>query len=45
MNRLTHALVIATLAVWVAPAAAQDLGRFRDWSAHQFTEERAGVSA
>lgn len=40
MNRLIRALVIATLAVvWAAPAAAQDLGRFTDWSAHQFTEE------
>ena len=39
MNRLIRALVIASLAVWAAPAAAQDLGRFRDWSAHQFTEE------
>jgi hypothetical protein len=42
MNRLTHVLVIATVAVWAVPAAAQDLGRFRDWSAHQFTEEGQG---
>ena len=39
MNRLTHALVIAAVAVWAVPAVAQDLGRFTDWSAHQFTEE------
>ena len=39
MNRPIRALVIVTLAVWAVPAAAQDLGKFRDWSAHQFTEE------
>lgn len=39
MNRLIRALVIATLAVWTVPAGAQDLGRHKDWSAHQFTEE------
>ena len=38
MKRLIRALVIATLAGWAVPAAAQDLGKYRDWSAHQFTE-------
>ena len=42
MKRLIRALVIATVAVWAVPAAAQDLGKFRDWSAHQFTEEGQG---
>ena len=42
MNQLTHALVIAALAGWAIPAAAQDLGKFEDWSAHQFTEEGQG---
>ena len=27
------------VAVWTVPAAAQHLGRFQDWRAHQFTEE------
>ena len=39
MNRLTRALAVAALAAWSVPAGAQDLGRFKDWSAHQFTEE------
>ena len=36
MKRL---LAIVALAAWAAPAAAQDLGRHKDWSAHRFTEE------
>jgi len=39
MKRLIRALVMATLAGWAIPAGAQDLGKFRDWSAHRFTEE------
>ena len=39
MKRLTRSLVLAALAAWVVPTAAQDLGRFKDWSAHQFTED------
>ena len=39
MMQLTRALVIAALAVWAAPTAAQDLGRYKDWSAHRFTEQ------
>ena len=39
MNRLTRVLAVAALAAWAAPTAAQDLGRFKDWSAHQFTKE------
>ena len=43
MKRLTHALALAALAAalgaWAAPSAAQDLGKYKDWSAHRFTEE------
>ena len=43
MNRRLLALAV-TLAAWTAgPAAAQDLGRFRDWNAHRFTEEGSRV--
>ena len=37
MKRLTCALAIAA-AAWTAAPAAQDLGKFRDWRAHHFTE-------
>ena len=42
MKRLIRALVVAALAGWAIPATAQDLGKFRDWSAHRFTEEGRG---
>ena len=42
MNRFI--LALATAAAWAAvPAAAQDLGQFRDWWAHRFTEEGSHV--
>lgn len=39
MKRPTCAFAIAALAVWAAPSAAQDLGKFKDWRAHHFTED------
>lgn len=36
MKRL---LAIAALVACAAPSAAQDLGKYGDWSAHRFTEE------
>ena len=41
MNRLIRTLAAAVAAAaWTgAPASAQDLGEFRDWRAHRFTEE------
>ena len=39
MKRLTRSLALVTLAACTAPSMAQDLGRFTDWRAHQFTEE------
>ena len=41
MNRLirTLAAAVAAAAWTAAPASAQDLGEFRDWRAHRFTEE------
>lgn len=38
MNRMIRALAVVAGA-WVAAASAQDLGKFRDWDAHRFTEE------
>ena len=43
MNRPTRALAIVALVALVAPAGAQDLGKFTDWRAHRFTEEGARV--
>ena len=39
MKRLVLVLSIAASAIWAAPSAAQDLGRFHDWRAHYFTED------
>ena len=42
MKRLTRALAttaLAAFAAWTAPVAAQDLGKYKDWRAHRFTEE------
>ena len=39
MKRLILVLATVAAAAWAVPAAAQHLGRFQDWRAHQFTEE------
>ena len=43
MKQLTRPLAIAALAVWAAPSFGQHLGTFKDWRAHQFTEEGTQV--
>ena len=39
MNRMIPALAVAAAACTAAPASAQEIGEFRDWRAHRFTEE------
>ena len=39
MNRLIRALAVAAAACMAASASAQELGEFRDWRAHLFTED------
>ena len=43
MNRLIPALAVAAAACTAASASAQELGEFRDWRAHRFTEEGGRV--